>query len=197
MEEKRDEQEESSRRSLAVGITLGRNFISWFPRYFYRRSPFIPLATAACTRISGARGESSPVALLPARVDRPHRCPPSSSSAHETPPALALRRVSWTLSRCRYHSRVLNPQQRRYLAKPEMAVSKWSTSVISALSSDTEPTIIITFDNAKYIFNAGENTGRAWMQSRAHWRRMKALFFTQVGTQRMSGMPGTAPPPTR
>ena len=78
-----------------------------------------------------------------------------------------------------------------------MAVSKWSTSVISALSSDTEPTIIITFDNAKYIFNAGENTGRAWIQSRTHWKRMKALFLTQVGTQRMSGMPGTAPPPTR
>jgi len=71
-----------------------------------------------------------------------------------------------------------------------MAVAKWSTTAISALSSDTEPTVIITFDDAKYIFNAGENTGRAWMQSRAHWRRMKALFFTQVGTQRMSGMPG-------
>ena len=78
-----------------------------------------------------------------------------------------------------------------------MAVAKWSTSVISALSSDTEPTIIVTFENAKYIFNVGENTGRAWMQSRAHWRRMKALFFTQVGTQRMSGMPGTLLPPTR
>jgi len=75
-----------------------------------------------------------------------------------------------------------------------MAVAKWSTSVISALSSDTEPTVIITFDNAKYIFNAGENTGRAWTQSRAHWRRMKALFFTQVGTQRMSGMSGAYSP---
>lgn len=72
-----------------------------------------------------------------------------------------------------------------------MAVAKWSTSVISSLSSDTEPTIIVTFDNAKYIFNAGENTGRAWVQGRAHWKRMKALFLTQVGTQRMSGMPGT------
>lgn len=75
-----------------------------------------------------------------------------------------------------------------------MAVAKWSTSVISALSSDTEPTIIITFDDAKYIFNAGENIGRAWTQSRAHWRRVKALFFTQVGTQRMSGMPGMVLP---
>ena len=63
--------------------------------------------------------------------------------------------------------------------------------MISALSSDTEPSIIITFDDAKYTFNAGENTGRAWMQSKVYWKRMKALFFTQVGTQRMSGMPGT------
>lgn len=118
--------------------------------------------------------------------------------AGKLPPTLALRRVIWSLNLCKYHSRVLNrqnSQKRSYYTKPEMAVAKWSTNVISALSSDTEPTIIITFENAKYIFNAGENTGRAWMQSRAHWRKMKALFFTQVGTQRMSGMPGTVLPP--
>ena len=114
--------------------------------------------------------------------------------ASSIPPTLALRRVLWTLDPCKYHPRILNSrhfQGRSYIAKPEMAVARWSTTVISPLSSDTEPTIIITFDNAKYIFNAGENTGRAWIQSRANWRRVKALFLTQVGTQRMSGMAGT------
>lgn len=118
----------------------------------------------------------------------------SRALASSIPPTLALRRLLWTLNPCKYHSRVPNHphfQERPYITRPEMAVSRWSTSVISALSSDTEPTIIITFDKAKYIFNAGENTGRAWIQSRANWRRVKALFFTQVGTQRMSGMPGT------
>lgn len=66
----------------------------------------------------------------------------------------------------------------------------WSASVLSAVSSDTEPSVVITFDSAKYVFNAGENTGRTWLQSRNYWRRTKVLFLTSVGTQRGSGVPG-------
>ncbi|KAI0264706.1 hypothetical protein BC834DRAFT_882205 [Gloeopeniophorella convolvens] len=66
----------------------------------------------------------------------------------------------------------------------------WSTSVYTTLSSDTEPSIVITFDSAKYIFNAGENTTRAVMQSGRGWKKVKALFMTQLGTQRSSGVPG-------
>lgn len=66
----------------------------------------------------------------------------------------------------------------------------WSTSVYTTLSSDTEPSIVITFDSAKYIFNAGENTTRAIIQSKRGWRKLKALFLTQLKTQRSSGVPG-------
>ncbi|KAG6839604.1 hypothetical protein C0991_000997 [Blastosporella zonata] len=66
----------------------------------------------------------------------------------------------------------------------------WSTSVLTPLSSDTEPTIIITFDSGKYIFNAGENTNRAFLQSAFNWKRTRGLFFTDVGTKRSSGLPG-------
>ena len=66
----------------------------------------------------------------------------------------------------------------------------WSASVLSTVSSDTEPTIIIAFDSAKYIFNVGENTNRAFLQSRRNWKRTRGLFFTQVGTQRAGGLPG-------
>ena len=68
----------------------------------------------------------------------------------------------------------------------------WSTSVYTALTSDTEPSIVITFDSAKYIFNAGENTTRAILQSKRGWRKVKALFLTQLGTQRSSGAPGVS-----
>lgn len=71
-----------------------------------------------------------------------------------------------------------------------MATSNWSSSVLSGLSTDTEPTIVVTFPNAKYVFNVGENTGRAWLQSRLNWKKTKGLFFTSAGTQRMSGLPG-------
>ncbi len=69
-------------------------------------------------------------------------------------------------------------------------MKNWSTSVYTALSSDTEPSIVITFASAKYIFNAGENTTRAILQSTRGWRKVKALFLTQLGTQRSSGVPG-------
>ena len=66
----------------------------------------------------------------------------------------------------------------------------WSASVLSTASSDTEPTVVITFDSAKYIFNVGENTTRAFLQSRQNWKKTRALFLTSVGTQRASGLPG-------
>lgn len=69
----------------------------------------------------------------------------------------------------------------------------WSTSVYTTLSSDTEPSIVITFESAKYIFNAGENTTRAILQSKRGWRKVKALFLTQLRTERLSGVPGRFP----
>ncbi|THH10213.1 hypothetical protein EW146_g8446 [Bondarzewia mesenterica] len=66
----------------------------------------------------------------------------------------------------------------------------WSTSVITTQSSDTEPTVIITFDSAKYIFNTGENSTRAVLQSRRGWKKVKGLFLTQVGTKRTGGLTG-------
>jgi hypothetical protein len=66
----------------------------------------------------------------------------------------------------------------------------WSASVLTTVSSDTEPTIIITFDSAKYIFNAGQNTNRAFLQSRRNWRKTRGIFFTQVGVERAGGLAG-------
>ncbi|TCD68735.1 hypothetical protein EIP91_009881 [Steccherinum ochraceum] len=66
----------------------------------------------------------------------------------------------------------------------------WSASTISAVSSDTEPTVVVQFDAGKYIFNAGENTGRAWLQGRSKWAKAKGIFLTQNGTQRGSGLAG-------
>ncbi|KAI0292916.1 hypothetical protein BC826DRAFT_1017511 [Russula brevipes] len=66
----------------------------------------------------------------------------------------------------------------------------WSTSVYTTLSSDTEPSIVITFDSAKYIFNAGENTTRTILQNGRGWKKVKGLFLTQLGTRRSSGLSG-------
>ncbi|OBZ77395.1 Ribonuclease Z, mitochondrial [Grifola frondosa] len=66
----------------------------------------------------------------------------------------------------------------------------WSASVLTTNSADTEPTVILTFDSAKYVFNAGENTIRAWLCSKQSFRKTRAIFVTSVGTQRCSGVAG-------
>jgi ribonuclease Z len=66
----------------------------------------------------------------------------------------------------------------------------WSANVLSTVTSDTEPTIIIEFDTAKYIFNVGENTNRAFIQNRPNWKKTRGLFLTSVGAQRASGLSG-------
>lgn len=67
---------------------------------------------------------------------------------------------------------------------------QWSASVLTSVSSDTEPTIVLTFEKGKYIFNASENTNRAFLQSRRSWKRTQGVFFTQIGVQRASGLSG-------
>ncbi|KAL0575576.1 hypothetical protein V5O48_006392 [Marasmius crinis-equi] len=66
----------------------------------------------------------------------------------------------------------------------------WNASVLSTASSDTEPSIVVTFDSFKYLFNAGENTCRSFLQSQRNWRRTKALFFTGASTERAGGLAG-------
>lgn len=63
--------------------------------------------------------------------------------------------------------------------------------MVTAATSDTEPTIILTFDHAKYLFNVGENTNRAFFQSKFRWSRTRAVFLTQANIQRASGLGGT------
>ncbi|KAF9454406.1 hypothetical protein P691DRAFT_717421 [Macrolepiota fuliginosa MF-IS2] len=66
----------------------------------------------------------------------------------------------------------------------------WSTTVVTPLSYDTEPTVIVTFPDAKYMFNAGENTNRSFCQSHMNRKRLRGIFLTQVAAQRASGLGG-------
>lgn len=66
----------------------------------------------------------------------------------------------------------------------------WSANVLSTVTSDTEPTIIIEFDSGKYIFNVGDNTNRVFTQSTLNWKKTRGIFLTSVGTDRASGLSG-------
>ena len=73
---------------------------------------------------------------------------------------------------------------------PLMSNMHWSANALSALTSDTEPTIVLEFDSAKYIFNVGENTIRAFVQSKQNFKKTRGLFMTSVGSQRAGGLAG-------
>ncbi|KAJ7460806.1 hypothetical protein FB451DRAFT_1045064 [Mycena latifolia] len=66
----------------------------------------------------------------------------------------------------------------------------WTASVVTSATTDTEPSLVISFDQAKYIFNAAENSNRAFTQKKAHRKKTRAFFLTQVGAQRAGGLPG-------
>ncbi|TBU28507.1 hypothetical protein BD311DRAFT_722416 [Dichomitus squalens] len=69
-------------------------------------------------------------------------------------------------------------------------MATWNVSVLTSASSDTEPSLLVNFGTAKYIFNASEGLGRSWLQSHHSFRRLKGLFLTGAGTQRCGGIAG-------
>ena len=69
-------------------------------------------------------------------------------------------------------------------------MSSWRISALTTASSDTEPTFVLTFGTAKYIFNASEGMGRAWLQSHHTFRKTRGLFLTGAGTRQCGGIAG-------
>ncbi|KAF6761776.1 tRNA processing endoribonuclease [Ephemerocybe angulata] len=68
---------------------------------------------------------------------------------------------------------------------------QWTASVLSTVSADSEPALMISFDEAKYMFNAGENNVRALCHSQTNRKKVKAIFCTQLTTERAGGISGT------
>ncbi|KAH9852566.1 hypothetical protein C2E23DRAFT_826150 [Lenzites betulinus] len=66
----------------------------------------------------------------------------------------------------------------------------WNVSVLTEPTSDTEPTLLVDFGVAKYVFNAGDGAGRAWLGSHHSFRKTRAIFATAAGTQRCGGVSG-------
>lgn len=66
----------------------------------------------------------------------------------------------------------------------------WSLRVLTGLTDDTEPTIVVQFDNAKYVFNAGEGTYRAFSQRRYSATKSKAIFLSALHPQQFGGFTG-------
>lgn len=66
----------------------------------------------------------------------------------------------------------------------------WTASVLSTVSADSEPSVMINFDNARYMINAGENAVRALCHSQTNRKRVQAIFMTRLTLERAGGLNG-------
>ena len=67
-----------------------------------------------------------------------------------------------------------------------------SLRVLAPPSSDTSdtPTLVLQWEAAKYLFNAGEGTTRISAKHRASNSRVDHVFFTRVASETIGGVPG-------
>jgi ribonuclease Z len=66
----------------------------------------------------------------------------------------------------------------------------WTASVLSTISADSQPSLMINFDNAKYMVNAGENAVRAMCHSHTNRKRVQAVCLTRLTLERAGGLNG-------
>lgn len=78
------------------------------------------------------------------------------------------------------------PERTRILTKMPL----WSASCISAVSADTQMSILVECEAWSYMFNCGEGTTRSMHQIRGGYRKLRGIFVTGVDSERSSGLPG-------
>lgn len=66
----------------------------------------------------------------------------------------------------------------------------WSAFCLTSESSDTNLSICMDYNSSRYLFNCGEGTTRALLQRRKGFRKFKALFVTEINTDKSAGLPG-------
>lgn len=66
----------------------------------------------------------------------------------------------------------------------------WKVQVISAPGPDTDLCLYVEFDNARFLFGAGEGTQRAFVQKRKSMRWLQAIFISGGGLKGRGGLPG-------
>ena len=71
----------------------------------------------------------------------------------------------------------------------------WHIQCASSHTSDTFPSLLVVFDDARYLFSAGENLTRAFVQDRISFKKLKNVFLNSTTEiQSTSGLGGRARP---
>ena len=69
-------------------------------------------------------------------------------------------------------------------------ISPWNATVLASATSDTDPTLLINFDNAKYVFNVTEGFSRTCIQRKVTTNKLRSVFLSRYSTETCNGMPG-------
>lgn len=67
---------------------------------------------------------------------------------------------------------------------------QWGVYTLTAATSDTSPSLLLVFDNQRYLFNAGEGTTRAFVARSAGFKKLETIFATRASSTALQGLPG-------
>lgn len=66
--------------------------------------------------------------------------------------------------------------------------TRYSLSVLSTASVDSRPSLLVTFDNHRYLFNTPEAISRVCVQSKIGMKKMGQVFLGEL--RESAGLPG-------
>jgi ribonuclease Z len=67
----------------------------------------------------------------------------------------------------------------------------WMARVVSPANLDSDPAFMISFGDAKYLFNCPENTTRINIQRKYGLNKYRCIFLSQITSKTSAGLPGT------
>lgn len=73
-----------------------------------------------------------------------------------------------------------------------MAAANWHIRAVSVPGIDTDLTLQVSFDNARFMFGCGEGTQRAYVQKKVSMRGLQGIFLPSTKSVTRSGLPGTS-----
>lgn len=74
------------------------------------------------------------------------------------------------------------------IPQPPQSGNKFSVSVLSTYSSDSTPSLLVTFPDQRYLFNTPEAISRVAVQSKVGLRKVGNVFLGSI--EESAGLPG-------
>lgn len=66
--------------------------------------------------------------------------------------------------------------------------TRYHLQLLTTATSDSKPSLLVTFDSQRYLFNAPESISRVFVQSRIGMRKISKVFLGDLNES--AGLPG-------